>query len=126
MKKSILSFVAVLSVSAFLFTSCGGGEAQNNENNEAEETEVTTSGSESNQVEADAKRMAELACESQALNKKAQEDGLTPEEIKTLNEPLNAQMTEINDRFNAEYANTEKQTEFQNIFQTAFQACSGN
>lgn len=71
----------------------------------------------------DAKRMAELGCEAAANNEKARQEGLGVEEMSEINSALEAEIMEISKRFEENYAGTEDETTFQEIYIEGLKAC---
>jgi len=124
-----LKTAAILLVLTIAVTSCSSKKVENEETTETSATE-NTSENNTNEVaadvlEADAKRMGELACQSRANFDKWKANEITREQMEELNAPLNVEMKEINVRFEGEYtADVEKVKRFQDIFQGIFQTCA--
>jgi PBP1b-binding outer membrane lipoprotein LpoB len=123
-----LKTAAVLIALALTVASCSSKQAENQESTENTSIENTTENNSSTKVdilEADAKRMGELACQSRANFDKWKANEITREQMEELNAPLNVEMQEINVRFEGEYtADVEKVKRFQDIFQGIFQTCA--
>jgi len=123
-----------LFVSAFIMNSCNSSENSESRVNESEKTKTEQSEveqskpvkTEVNQVEIDAKRMAELSCLAQNNITEGQKAGLTRAETNIKNDPLNAEMTEISQRFEEEYANNKRKEEFQIILQEELKKCNNH
>lgn len=124
-----LKTAAILVALTIAITSCSSKQAETKETTETSAIE-NTSESNTNAVvadvlEADAKRMGELACQSRANFDKWKANEITKEKMEELNAPLNVEMQEINLRFEGEYtADVEKVKRFQDIFQGIFQTCA--
>lgn len=124
-----LKTAAILLALTFAITSCSSKQAETEETTETSAIE-NTSESNTNAVvadvlEADAKRMGELACQSRANFDKWKANEITKEQMEELNAPLNVEMQEINVRFEGEYtADAGKVKRFQDIFQGVFQTCA--
>jgi PBP1b-binding outer membrane lipoprotein LpoB len=131
MKTSIITAVTLI-ISAFIITSCNNEETSKTQVNDEEKKEIKKTepvkteaiNIKINQVEVDAKRMAFLSCKAQSNISKGKKEGTSKEEVKAQNEPLNAEMTEISERFEKEYANNEKKDEFQKILQEELKECN--
>jgi PBP1b-binding outer membrane lipoprotein LpoB len=123
-----LKTAAVLIALALTVASCSSKQSENQESTENTSIENTTENNSSTKVdilEADAKRMGELACQSRANFDKWKANEITREQMEELNAPLNVEMQEINVRFEGEYtADVEKVKRFQDIFQGIFQTCA--
>lgn len=127
MKTSLISIITLF-ISAFIISSCNNVESSKTQVNDEDKTELNKAEpvktEEINQVEEDAKRMALLSCKAQNNISEGKKEGRTDEEIKAQNNPLNAEMTEISERFEKEYANNEKKEEFQKILQEELKKCN--
>jgi hypothetical protein len=131
MKKNSIVIITLV-ISAFVYSSCNGADNSKDQVNESEQTvsekiepeQAAPIETEVNQVEVDAKSMAHLSCEAQKNISEGQKAGLTREEVKVQNDPLNAEMTQISQRFEKEYKNNEKKDEFQRILQEELKKCN--
>jgi hypothetical protein len=126
MKKQII-YASMVLFATMMMTACSISESgtQSDEVDATSET-VEETITATTALKRDALRAPELSCLAQANVIKGKEEGLSIEEIQTLNAEYNLELTEINNRFYADYDDNENKDIFQQIFEEAFADCSGN